>query len=459
MQAGPAGDSRGVLTVAEPVVVAEPALEPGGIRADPLGRVLGEDDPPRLFQQALAHLGIGRDALDVQRVGVLERALRPSRWRGERDADRLGPAVQADLVHRARLPRHRPGHQPAQRLLRSQVLGEFHAAFLAGLARRRHSAGLSRGDVSVVGRSREQPTVLGLRRPDGACPRKRRLDMGRAALSVLPGADRHLDRWRELAARALADRTARGGFAGRAGPAPLPARRAARGADRRHRPLGRGRGLRHHGAGKPARLDHHAVAPLRLRRRRDRRGDPLRHARPGLRRHPRARRSGGTPRRRRAGTDARPGDRTAAGPEMAGRACRRGLRRGPRRGAAHHRGHDADCLGELSNGRAARGGRTPLPPRADGGVGGPRDGGAPSAALAPRARSCRCDPARPRRAAGRSAPSLHRRRGGARHRGGAPGPGDLRSAARRAARSRRPRSPMSTRSSARRRVACPGAPR
>ena len=43
----------------------------------------------------------------------------------------------------------------------------------------------------------EQPGVLGLRRPDGACAGMRRLDLGRAALSVLSGADRCLDgRWR-----------------------------------------------------------------------------------------------------------------------------------------------------------------------------------------------------------------------------------------------------------------------
>ena len=54
----------------------------------------------------------------------------------------------------------------------------------------------------------------------------RRLDMGRAALSVLSGADRRLDGRRELAARPLADRAARRGVAGGTGPAPLPARRA-----------------------------------------------------------------------------------------------------------------------------------------------------------------------------------------------------------------------------------------
>ena len=174
------------------------------------------------------------------------------------------------------------------------------------------------------------PAVLGLRRPDGACAGMRRLDLGRTALSLLPGADRCLDGRRELAARPLADRTARRGVAGGSRAAPLPARRAARGPHRRLGALGRGGGLRHHGARKPARLHHHAVAPLRLRRGRDRGCDPVRHARPGLRHHPRARRSCGPPRGRRAGTDARPGDRAAAGPEMAGRARRRGLRRGPR---------------------------------------------------------------------------------------------------------------------------------
>jgi hypothetical protein len=323
---------------------------------------------------------------------VVEPALRPPGRGGERHADGVGAAVQADLVHRARLSRHRPGHEPAQRLLRPEIVGELHAAFLARLAGRRHPARLSRGDVSLVGRGRRTTRSRRLRRPDGACARMRRLDLGRAALSVLSGADRRLDGRRELAARALADRAARRGVAGGPRPPPLPARGAAREPHRRHRPLGRGRGLRHHRAGKPARLDHHAVAALRLRRGGDRGRDPFRHARPGLRRHPRARRSCGGPRGRRAGTHPRPGDRTAAGAEMAGRARGRGLRRRLRRGAPHHRGHDADRLGVLPDGGAARGGRTPLPPRADGSLDRPRDGGVPPAALAAGARSGRRRP-------------------------------------------------------------------
>jgi hypothetical protein len=70
--------------------------------------------------------------------------------------------------------------------------------------------------------------LVRLRRPDGACAGMRRLDLGRAALSVLPRTDRRLDRRPELAARALADRAAGRGVARRAGAPPLPARRAAR---------------------------------------------------------------------------------------------------------------------------------------------------------------------------------------------------------------------------------------
>jgi hypothetical protein len=113
----------------------------------------------------------------------------------------------------------------------------------------------------------------------GARAGMRRLDLGRAAVPVLPRARRRLDRRPELAARALADRAARRGLARGARAPPLPAGGAARGAHRRLRPLGRRRGLHHHRAREPARLDHHARPALRLRRRRERRAHPLRHAR------------------------------------------------------------------------------------------------------------------------------------------------------------------------------------
>ncbi len=245
------------------------------------------------------------------------------------------------------------------------------------------------------GRPGEQPCLVRLWRAHGPCLRMRRLDLGRAALSVLSRADRRLDgRW-ELATRPLADGAARRGIARGPCTPPLPACGIAREPHRRHRTLGRSRRLRHWCAGKPARVDHHAVAPLRLRCGGDRGCDPVRHARARSCRNRLARRSCRAPRGRPVGTDAGPGDRTPAGAEMAGRARRRGLRRRTRRGAAHHCGHDADRLRVLPDGRATRGGRAALPPRVDGGVGRPRDRGVPFAALAPRARSGRCDPACP----------------------------------------------------------------
>jgi hypothetical protein len=151
----------------------------------------------------------------------------PGRHRGRR-ANGLGPAVEADRLHRGRLPGGRPWHESAERLLRPEIVGELPAALLPRLARRRHPAGLHRGDLGLVGRRRQQPDLLGLWRPHGARRRLRRLDLGRAALSVLPRARRRLDRRAELAARALADRPPRGGVARRAGARPLPPRRFGR---------------------------------------------------------------------------------------------------------------------------------------------------------------------------------------------------------------------------------------
>jgi DNA mismatch endonuclease Vsr len=65
---------------------------------------------------------------------VVERALRPTLWRGERNADRVGAGVQADLAHRARLLGHRPRHGPAQRRLRPEIVGELRAVLLPRLA-------------------------------------------------------------------------------------------------------------------------------------------------------------------------------------------------------------------------------------------------------------------------------------------------------------------------------------
>ena len=158
-------------------------------------------------------------------------------------------------------PGHRPGHQPAQRLLRSEVVGELHAAFLAGLARRRDPARLSRGDLSLVGRAPANnplSSVYGGRMvhvPECAAWTwdARPYPFFPALTDVwTDGANWRLGHWLtgRLGAVSLAALVRH--LCLRAGLPEVP--------DRRHRPLGRGRGLRHHGAGKPARLDHHAVA-------------------------------------------------------------------------------------------------------------------------------------------------------------------------------------------------------
>ncbi len=240
--------------------------------------------------------GAARQAVGLPHQGPARLVGEPARQspgrRRERRAHGLGPAVEADRLHRGRLPGGRPRHEPAERLLRPEVVGELPAALLPRLARRRDPARLHRGDLGLVGHGRQQPVVLGLRRPHGAGRGLRRLDLGRAALSVLPRARGRLDRRAELAARALADRPARGGLARRAGARPLPPRRPARGAHRRLRPLGRGRGLPRHRAREPARLDRHARPALRLRRGGERGRDPLRHARARAGRRRRAGRHG-----------------------------------------------------------------------------------------------------------------------------------------------------------------------
>ena len=77
------------------------------------------------------------------------------------------------------------------------------------------------------------PTSSVYSRPDDHHRRDRRLDLGRAAVPGVPGAQRRLDRRRQLAARPLAERPARLGLARQPGARALPPRRAARQPDRR----------------------------------------------------------------------------------------------------------------------------------------------------------------------------------------------------------------------------------
>ncbi len=72
---------------------------------------------------------------------VAQRALRPARRRRKRHADRLGAAVQAVLADGDRLPGGGQGRQPAERVRRSEKLGDGAAVLLARQPRRCHAAG------------------------------------------------------------------------------------------------------------------------------------------------------------------------------------------------------------------------------------------------------------------------------------------------------------------------------
>ena len=158
---------------------------------------------------------------------VVEPAPQPAGRGRERLADGVGPGEQADPLHRDRLPGGRPRPEPAERLLRPEVGRELPAVLLPRLARRRRPAPLPRGGARLLGRAGEQPDVGRLLGPDDHHRRDRRLDLGRAAVSGVPGAQRRLDRRRQLAARALAERPARLGLAREPRARALPPRRAA----------------------------------------------------------------------------------------------------------------------------------------------------------------------------------------------------------------------------------------
>ena len=108
------------------------------------------------------------------------------------DADGLGAAVEADLVHRARLPGGRQGRQPAERVLRSED-SESRRCRISRAARATtsSSAATSRRcsaffDPEHPASRRLEPDLAGLWRPHGRSRSHLRLGLGRAALSGLP---------------------------------------------------------------------------------------------------------------------------------------------------------------------------------------------------------------------------------------------------------------------------------
>ena len=132
-------------------------------------------------------------------------------------ADGLAAAVEADLVHRARLPGGRQGHQPAERLPRSEVVGELLPLLFERGAGRLHPVSLSAGELRALERSGEQSAVGRLCRADGRHGARARLGLGRAAVAGLSRPAGDLGRRRELRPRALAERADQPRGAGRGG--------------------------------------------------------------------------------------------------------------------------------------------------------------------------------------------------------------------------------------------------
>ena len=112
MQAGPAGDRGRRLAMAEVVVVAEPALEPGRVLGDARRRPGGVDDAAGLGEQPLGGVAVGADPLDVQIVGVLaDREVHRAGQPGQVHVDlhlrpvlrlRLGDALRDELAEALR---------------------------------------------------------------------------------------------------------------------------------------------------------------------------------------------------------------------------------------------------------------------------------------------------------------------------------------------------------------------
>ncbi len=120
---------------------------------------------------------------------------------GERqaEADALGAALEAHLVHRVRLRGDRQGHQPAEQVPRSRSRRN---------RRCRNTRAGGRDDLIQMQYLRamhgywratgEQPGLARLRRPDGRHEPRPCLGLGRAALSLLSRQSRTLERRRQL---------------------------------------------------------------------------------------------------------------------------------------------------------------------------------------------------------------------------------------------------------------------
>ena len=99
------------------------------------------------------------------------------------------PQSKPIWLHRGRLPGGRPRHQPAERVLDPKSSESFLPYFSRGW----RDDAIQRAYIEATwgwwGKGANNP-VLRLRRPHGPGRGLRRLDLGRAALSVLPRARR-----------------------------------------------------------------------------------------------------------------------------------------------------------------------------------------------------------------------------------------------------------------------------
>ena len=187
------------------------------------------------------------------------------------------PQSKTDPVPRTGLSGDRQGRERAECLLRSRNRRKARALLFQRPARRPDPAPVPGSAFEFLERRREQSHIVRIRRPNGRYRAHVRLVLGRAAFSVLSRARRHLGRCGELCPGPLAERTPRRGATRRSG------ERALRGCGvlrhRRVQSLGPRHRFRRHRHDEPARCHRAAGCRLFLRRRGERRRDPLRDAR------------------------------------------------------------------------------------------------------------------------------------------------------------------------------------
>ena len=142
---------------------------------------------------------------------VVEPSLQPN-WRaGGRPADRLGTAIQADLVDRDRLPGGGQGTEPAERFSRSEIGGKRLTLFLERRALRSRCFAVSRGPSRLLGpgkqafRIERKSSVADLRGANGGAFAHLCMGMGCAAISGFSPEHRTLARRRQLETWSLAE--------------------------------------------------------------------------------------------------------------------------------------------------------------------------------------------------------------------------------------------------------------